>query len=141
MARVFGDRVRDIRFFRFDMFEFEGQDLGIARSGYSKQGGFEIYVEGSEIGMPLWNALFAAVQGSERARRLSQRDRADRGRLLSYGNDMTTTTRRMNVAWASSATRRRRLVVWVVMRCCAWPKRGLCRWSPDCDWRRRGAGL
>src|SRR6056297_861610 len=33
-ARVFGDRVRDIRFFRFDMFQFEGRDLVIARSGY-----------------------------------------------------------------------------------------------------------
>jgi dimethylsulfoniopropionate demethylase len=32
----------------------------IARSGYSKQGGFEIYVEGGDIGMPLWNALMEA---------------------------------------------------------------------------------
>ncbi|MEY8837457.1 dimethylsulfoniopropionate demethylase, partial [Cribrihabitans sp. XS_ASV171] len=58
MARVFGDKIRDIRFFRFGMFNFEGRDLAIARSGYSKQGGFEIYVDGSDSGMPLWNALF-----------------------------------------------------------------------------------
>ena len=59
LVRVFGERIRDIRFFRFDWFDFEGREMAIARSGYSKQGGFEIYVEGDDIGMPLWNALFA----------------------------------------------------------------------------------
>lgn len=89
MARVFGDRVRDIRFFRFDMFQYEGKDLAIARSGYSKQGGFEIYVEGSEIGMPLWNALFAAGEDLEvRAGCPNLIERIEGG-LLSYGNDMT----------------------------------------------------
>ncbi len=89
MARVFGDRVRDIRFFRFDMFEFEGRDLVIARSGYSKQGGFEIYVDGSDIGMPLWNALFAAGEDlNVRAGCPNLIERIEGG-LLSYGNDMT----------------------------------------------------
>ncbi|WP_420587175.1 dimethylsulfoniopropionate demethylase [Ruegeria sp.] len=89
MARVFGDRVRDIRFFKFDMFEFEGRDLAVARSGYSKQGGFEIYVEGSEIGMPLWNALFAAGEDLKvRAGCPNLIERIEGG-LLSYGNDMT----------------------------------------------------
>jgi dimethylsulfoniopropionate demethylase len=36
-----------VRFFRFGHFDFQGRDLVIARSGYSKQGGFEIYVEGA----------------------------------------------------------------------------------------------
>ncbi len=89
MARVFGDRVRDIRFFRFDMFQFEGYDLAIARSGYSKQGGFEIYVEGSEIGMPLWNALMTAGEDlNVRAGCPNGIERIEGG-LLSYGNDMT----------------------------------------------------
>ena len=60
MARVFGDVVRDIRFFRFGHFDFQGRDMVIARSGYSKQGGFEIYVAGGDIGMPLWHALMEA---------------------------------------------------------------------------------
>ncbi|WP_170760541.1 dimethylsulfoniopropionate demethylase [Ruegeria lacuscaerulensis] len=89
MARVFGDRVRDIRFFKFDMFEFEGRDLAVARSGYSKQGGFEIYVEGSDLGMPLWNALFAAGEDLQvRAGCPNLIERIEGG-LLSYGNDMT----------------------------------------------------
>ncbi|MDX1744240.1 MAG: dimethylsulfoniopropionate demethylase [Ruegeria sp.] len=89
MSRVFGDRVRDIRFFKFDMFQFEGRDLAVARSGYSKQGGFEIYVEGSDIGMPLWNALFAAGEDLQvRAGCPNLIERIEGG-LLSYGNDMT----------------------------------------------------
>lgn len=89
MARVFGDRVRDIRFFKFDMFEFEGRDLAIARSGYSKQGGFEIYVDGTEIGMPLWNTLMKAGEDlNVRAGCPNGIERIESG-LLSYGNDMT----------------------------------------------------
>ena len=89
VARVFGDRIRDIRFFRFDMFQYEGRDLAIARSGYSKQGGFEIYVDGAEIGMPLWNELFAAGEDlNVRAGCPNAIERVEGG-LLSYGNDMT----------------------------------------------------
>ncbi|MEO0634419.1 MAG: dimethylsulfoniopropionate demethylase, partial [Pseudomonadota bacterium] len=89
MARVFGDRIRDIRFFKFDMFQFMDKDLAIARSGYSKQGGFEIYVDGTEIGMPLWNALFEAGQDlNVRAGCPNGIERIEAG-LLSYGNDMT----------------------------------------------------
>ncbi len=89
LSRVFGDRVRDIRFFKFDMFEFGGRDLAIARSGYSKQGGFEIYVDGTEIGMPLWNRLFeAGADLNVRAGCPNLIERIESG-LLSYGNDMT----------------------------------------------------
>ncbi|WP_299196287.1 dimethylsulfoniopropionate demethylase [uncultured Tateyamaria sp.] len=89
LERVFGDRVRDIRFFRFDMFQFEGQDLAIARSGYSKQGGFEIYVPDSALGMPLWDALFNAGEDLQvRAGCPNAIERIEGG-LLSYGNDMT----------------------------------------------------
>ena len=60
MERVFGGGVRAIKFFRFGWFDFQGTSFVIARSGYSKQGGFEIYVEGTQNGMPLWNALMEA---------------------------------------------------------------------------------
>ena len=89
MARVFGDGVRNIRFFRFGLFEFQGRQLVIARSGYSKQGGFEIYVEGGDIGMPLWHALMEAGKDLDvRAGCPNGIERVEGG-LLSYGNDMT----------------------------------------------------
>lgn len=89
LERVFGETVRSIRFFRFGWYQFEGRDIAIARSGYSKQGGFEIYVEGSDIGMPLWNRLFEAGEDlNVRAGCPNLIERIEGG-LLSYGNDMT----------------------------------------------------
>ena len=89
LERVFGPRVRDIRFFRFDMFQYEGMDLPIARSGYSKQGGFEIYLTDSAKGMTLWNDLMA--HGADLEVRAGCPNLIERieGGLLSYGNDMT----------------------------------------------------
>lgn len=89
MARVFGDVVRDIRFFRFMHLDFQGRDMVVARSGYSKQGGFEIYVEGGDIGMPLWHALMEAGRDLDvHAGCPNLIERIEAG-LLSYGNDMT----------------------------------------------------
>ncbi|MEM7029391.1 MAG: dimethylsulfoniopropionate demethylase, partial [Chloroflexota bacterium] len=45
MSQVFGEVVRSIRFFRFKKLDFQGHALVVARSGYSKQGGFEIYLD------------------------------------------------------------------------------------------------
>ena len=88
MAAVFGDAVRDIRFFRFGHFDFQGQDMVVARSGYSKQGGYEIYVEGEHNGMPLWNALMEAGEDLDvHAGCPNLIERIESG-LLSYGNDM-----------------------------------------------------
>lgn len=90
MARVFGDGVRAVRFFRFGWFDFQGRSLAIARSGYSKQGGFEIYVEGSDIGMPLWHALLEAGRDLDvRVGCPNMIERIEAG-LLSYGSDMTS---------------------------------------------------
>ncbi len=89
VARVFGDAVRAIRFFRFGWFDFQGVSMAVARSGYSKQGGFEIYVDGTANGMPLWNALFEAGRDLDvRAGCPNLIERIEGG-LLSYGNDMT----------------------------------------------------
>ena len=89
MERVFGDGITSVKFFRFGRFDFQGVSFAIARSGYSKQGGFEIYVEGSKHGMPLWNALMEAGKDLDvRAGCPNVPERIEGG-LLSYGNDMT----------------------------------------------------
>ena len=89
MAAIFGDKIRTLRFFRFGVYQFEGRDLVIARSGYSKQGGYEIYLEGSDLGMPLWNTLMeAGAPWGVHAGCPNLIERIEGG-LLSYGNDMT----------------------------------------------------
>jgi dimethylsulfoniopropionate demethylase len=91
ISRVFGSSVADLRFFRFGWFDFEGRSHVIARSGYSKQGGFEIYVEGDDQGMPIWNALMEAGKDLDvRAGCPNLIERIEGG-LLSYGNDMDRT--------------------------------------------------
>ncbi len=88
MARVFGEAVRSIRFFYGEMLEFQGQSMYVARSGWSKQGGFEIYLNDSSLGESLWDALFAAGEDlNVRAGCPNGIERIESG-LLSYGNDM-----------------------------------------------------
>jgi dimethylsulfoniopropionate demethylase len=89
MAAVFGDVVRNIKFFRFGWFDFQGTSMAIARSGYSKQGGFEIYVDGFDNGMPLWNALMEAGKDMDVYAGCPNLIERIEGGLLSYGNDMT----------------------------------------------------
>lgn len=89
MERVFGSQVHNIRFFRQKRLEFADTSFIVSRSGYSKQGGYEIYVEGSQYGMPLWEALFAAGEDlNVRPGCPNLIERIESG-LLSYGNDMT----------------------------------------------------
>jgi len=89
LARIFGDEIRDLKFFRHRKIIFNGREHTVARSGYSVQGGFEIYVNGTEQGVPLWDALFEA--GKELNVRAGCPNAIERieGGLLSYGNDMT----------------------------------------------------
>lgn len=89
MERVFGPDVQDIRFFSQRRLAFLDTSFIVARSGYSKQGGYEIYVEGSQHGMPLWDALFKAGEDlNVRPGCPNLIERIESG-LLSYGNDMT----------------------------------------------------
>ena len=61
----------------------------IARSGWSHQGGFEIYLDGSQHGEALWDTLFEAGKGLDvRAGCPNLIERIEAG-LLSYGNDMS----------------------------------------------------
>ena len=89
MARVFGEAVTKLRFFRYGWFDVNGTKMVIAKSGYSKQGGYEIYMDGTANGMALWNTLFEAGKDLDvRAGCPNGIERVEGG-LLSYGNDMT----------------------------------------------------
>ena len=89
MRRVFGDGVMDIRFFRFAAIPFRQHDFLVARSGWSKQGGYEIYIDDAAYGLELYDALFEA--GEDLYVRPGCPNLIERieGGLLSFGNDMT----------------------------------------------------
>lgn len=88
-ARVFGDGVRALRFFRHARFRFGDAEMIVSRTGYSKQGGFEVHVEREADAMALWDALMTA--GADLDVRAGCPNTIERieGGMLSYGNDMT----------------------------------------------------
>lgn len=88
-ARVWGDGVRDLRFFRHMKVDVEGVPMVLARSGWSKQGGFELYLDGSEHGPAIWDRLMEAGADMDvRAGCPNGIERIESG-LLSFGNDIT----------------------------------------------------
>ena len=58
LTRIFGEEIKKIGFFSSRKLDYKGNDLLVARSGWSKQGGFEIYVNDAELGRQLWDELF-----------------------------------------------------------------------------------
>ncbi len=90
VADLFGDWVRELKYFWFRETEIEGIPVLLARSGWSKQGGFELYLRDAERGTDLWNLVKAAgasygiVPGAP-----SDVERVESG-LLSYGSDART---------------------------------------------------
>jgi dimethylsulfoniopropionate demethylase len=88
MEKVFGEKITKLKFFGFDYFDFEGTKHLIARSGWSKQGGFEVYVQNTPSGQKLYDHLFKV--GKEFNVKPGCPNLIERieSALLSYGNDM-----------------------------------------------------
>lgn len=86
--RLFGPQVRDLRYFGFVETALDGIPLILARSGWSKQGGYELYLMDSARGTALWDRVRGAGQefgigpGAP-----NDTERLESG-LVSYGADM-----------------------------------------------------
>ncbi len=91
-ASVLGDWVRKIRYFDFESAQIEHIPILISRSGYSKQGGFELYLLDSAQGTDLWNIIAEAGKSWDIAPGAPhQTERVESG-LLSFGADSDDTT-------------------------------------------------
>lgn len=89
MSRILGDSIRELGFFRFIETEISGIHVYVARTGWSGQGGFEIYLMDPDSGVKLWDTLAAAGEDLQaRPGGPNLIDRIETG-LLSYGSDMT----------------------------------------------------
>ena len=89
LAKIFGERIHSLKKFNFDYFPLDGSSQLIAKTGYSRIGGFEIYLSRPELGTFLWETILEAGK-PENIRPGSPNiiDRVEAG-LLSYGNEMT----------------------------------------------------
>ena len=78
-----------LKFFKFDFFTFDKYKYLVSKSGYSKQGGYEQYIDNVESGLILYDHFF--VVGKEFNIKPGAPNLIERieGGLLSYGNDMT----------------------------------------------------
>jgi len=96
LISIFGDDIKKLKFFNFKVFDFLGTKQIIARSGYSKQDGFEIYFKGFEthfneieLGEKLWDTIWESGQKFNISPGCPNLiDRIEAG-LMSYGNDFT----------------------------------------------------
>ena len=96
LVSIFGEDIKKLKFFNFKVFDFMGTKQIIARSGYSKQDGFEIYFKGFEthfneieLGEKLWDIVWDNGQKFNISPGCPNLiDRIEAG-LMSYGNDFT----------------------------------------------------
>jgi len=88
MEKIFGKKITEMKFFGFDYFEFSGSKHLIARSGWSKQGGYEIYVEDKKSGLELYDKLFELGKEFDVKPGCPNLIERIESALLSYGNDM-----------------------------------------------------
>jgi len=87
MEKVLGKKIKELKFFGFDYYALKGNKFLIARSGWSKQGGYEVYVENRDAGQMLYDELFSA--GKEFSVKPGCPNLIERieSALLSAGND------------------------------------------------------
>ena len=90
LSNIFGKHVADIRFFNFGWIDFLNTRQLIARSGYSRQGGFEIYLKGADLGEKLWQKIWNAGQEFNIKPGCPNLIERIEGGLFSYGNEMTS---------------------------------------------------
>lgn len=89
VAKLFGEHIRAIRYFGCMETHLQGIPLVLCRSGWSKQGGFELFLRDGSQGHPLWSLVreagreFGIGPGAP-----NHIERVESG-LLSWGGDTT----------------------------------------------------
>ena len=92
LVALFGDRIKQLQYFDWGWFEFGRKRHIVSRTGYSSQDGFEIYLEGNDLGTELWETVCnAGEKYNIRPGCPNLIDRIEAG-YLSYGNDLTYNT-------------------------------------------------
>ncbi len=88
MQKVFGKEILKLKFFNYDYFDFKGTKHMISKTGFSKQGGYEIHIENIESGLELYDYFFMIGKDFNVKPGCPNTIERIEGALLSYGNDM-----------------------------------------------------
>ena len=88
MEKIFGKKITELKFFGFNYFDFKGSQHLIAQSGWSKQGGYEIYVQDTNSGLELYDYLFDIGKEFNVKPGCPHLIERIESALFSYGNDI-----------------------------------------------------
>ena len=92
VADLFGDWIRELKYFWSRETELEGIPLVLTRTGWSKQGGYELYLRDGSYGDRLWETVMEAGRPYDiKPATPSSIERVEGG-LLNYWEDMTDLT-------------------------------------------------
>jgi len=92
VADLFGEWVRSLKYFWFREAELDGIPLQLVRAGWSKQGGFELFLQDGARGVELWERVMDAGERYGIAPGTpNHRERIESG-LLSFGGDTDAET-------------------------------------------------
>ena len=92
VANLLGNWVKTLRYFWFKETSLNGIPLVVARSGWSKQGGFELYLMDGSRGLELWNEVWAAGKAYAIGPGTPNTIERTESGLLSYGTETDAQT-------------------------------------------------
>ena len=92
VAHLLGDWVRELKYFWFKPAEIGGIPMMVARSGWSKQGGFELYLMDGSKGTQLWHLVREAGKGWDIGPGYPDACERIESGLISWGGDSDDTT-------------------------------------------------
>ena len=88
MLKVFGEEIKKLKFFNYEYYNFNGVKYLISKSGFSKQGGYEIHIDNIKAGLELYDYFFKIGKDFNLKPGAPNAIERIEGGLLSYGNDM-----------------------------------------------------
>ena len=92
MTALFGDAIRDLKYYWLDHFELDGIPLVISRTGWSSELGYELYLLDGSQGEALWEKLMAVGEPMGLKPGHTSSIRRIEGGMLSYHADMDAHT-------------------------------------------------
>jgi len=88
MQKVFGNEIKELKFFNYKYYSFKGVKHLISKTGYSKQEGYEIHIENTASGLELYDYFFKIGEDFNLKPGAPNLIERIEGGLLSYGNDI-----------------------------------------------------
>jgi aminomethyltransferase len=92
MATLFGEAIRDLKYYWLDHFELDGIPLVISRTGWSSELGYELFLLDGSQGEALWEKLMAVGEPMGLKPGHTSSIRRIEGGMLSYHADMDAHT-------------------------------------------------